>query len=164
MRQCGTCTLCCKLMGIEALDKPLGAWCAHCQPSKGCDIYPDRPQECRSFNCAWLLDESLGEEWYPKKSKIVLTLERDRIIAHVDPGAPDAWRKQPYFGVLNRMMQAGLTQGRLVYAAINAHHILLLPDRQEDLGPLGAADEVELAAVAKPGGLEYRVLVRRQGA
>jgi hypothetical protein len=151
-------------MGIEALAKPLGAWCAHCQPGKGCGIYSDRPQECRRFSCAWLLNESLGEEWYPKKSKIVLTEEQDRIIAHVDPGAPDAWRKQPYFGALNRMMQAGLAQGRLVYAAVNAHHILLLPDRQEDLGQLGAADEVELATVAKPGGVEYRVSVRRQGA
>ncbi len=164
MRQCGTCTLCCKVMGIEALGKPLGAWCAHCQPGKGCAIYPDRPQECRSFSCAWLINERLGEEWYPKKSKIVLALQPDRIIAHVDPGAPDAWRREPYFGMLNQMMQAGLAKGRLVYAAVNAHHILLLPDRQEDVGHLGAADEVELATVAKPGGLEYRVTVHRQGA
>ena len=161
MRQCGTCTLCCKLMGIEALGKPLGAWCAHCQPGKGCAIYPDRPQECRTFSCAWMIDETLGEEWYPKKSKIVLTLEPGRIIAHVDPGAPDAWRRQPYFGVLTRMMQAELPRGRLVYAAVNAHHILLLPDREEDLGLLGPVDEVQLATIAKPDGREYRVSVRR---
>jgi len=161
MRQCGTCTLCCKLMGIGALDKPQGQWCAHCQPGKGCGIYLDRPQECRQFNCLWLTDERLGEEWYPKKSRMVLTHEADRIVARVDPGTPDAWRKPPYFAALNRMMQQDLAQGRLVYAAINRHYILLLPDRQEDLGPLGEGDEVELATVSKPGGLEYRVTVRR---
>ena len=91
----------------------------------------------------------------------MLTHESDRIIAHVDPGAPEAWRRQPYFGILSQMMQQGLAQGRLVYAAINRNHVLLLPDRQEDLGPLGEADEVQLATVAKPGGLEYRVTVRR---
>ena len=160
-RHCGSCTLCCKLMGVAALEKPLGAWCPHCLPGKGCAIYEGRPQECRHFHCAWLVDVGLGEEWYPKKSKIVMTLEPDRIVAHVDPGAPDAWRRQPYFAVLSQMMQAGLGRGRLVYAAVNAHHILLLPDRQEDLGLLGAADAVELATVAKTGGLEYRVTVRR---
>ncbi len=160
-RQCGSCTLCCKVLGNAALKKPLGAWCAHCQPGQGCAIYESRPQECRKFTCAWLADESLGEEWYPRKSKIVLTYDRDRVVAHVDPGAPDAWRKQPYFTVLNQMMQAGLAQGRLVYAAINEQHVLLLPDRQESLGPLAEADEVELATIARPGGLEYRVAVKR---
>jgi hypothetical protein len=116
MRQCGTCTLCCKVMGIEALAKPRGVWCSHCQPGRGCEIYSGRPAECRSFSCAWLHDEKLGEEWYPKKSRIVLTVERNRIMANVDSGAPDAWRKEPYFSQLNRMMQAGLKQGRLVYA------------------------------------------------
>ena len=75
--------------------------------------------------------------------------------------SPDAWRRQPYFGVLTRMMQAELPRGRLVYAAVNAHHILLLPDREEDLGLLGPVDEVQLATIAKPDGLEYRVSVRR---
>lgn len=151
-------------MGIEALKKAQGVWCAHCAPGKGCNRYSDRPQECVTFNCAWLIDEKLGEEWYPKKSRIVLTMEPDRIIAHVDPGTPDVWRRQPYYGVLHQMMQTGLQRGRLVYVALNAHHILLLPDREEDLGVLGPADEVELATVARPAGMEYRVSVRRPGA
>ena len=163
MRQCGTCTLCCKLMGIGALDKPQGAWCVHCQPGQGCGIYPDRPQECRNFHCLWLTDESLGEEWYPKKSKMVLTHEGDRIIARVDPGAPDAWRRPPYFGGAEPDDAAGPGAGAAgLCRHQSAHHILLLPDRQEDLGPLGEADEVELATVSKPGGLEYRVTVRRR--
>jgi hypothetical protein len=162
-RQCGACTLCCKVLGNAELNKPLGDWCTHCLPGQGCAIYADRPHECRKFTCAWLGDDNLGEEWYPKKSKIVLTYESDRIVAHVDPGTPDAWRKQPYFTVLNQMMQDGLANGRLVYAAINEHHILLLPDRQEDLGVLAGQDEVALAVVRKGAGLEYQVTVRRSG-
>ncbi len=33
-RECGTCTLCCKVMGIHALDKPRGVWCDHAMPGR----------------------------------------------------------------------------------------------------------------------------------
>ena len=42
-RTCGDCTLCCKVMAIEELAKPVGTWCPHCKPGRGCRIYPDRP-------------------------------------------------------------------------------------------------------------------------
>ena len=28
-RECGTCTLCCKLIAVAALGKPPGVWCTH---------------------------------------------------------------------------------------------------------------------------------------
>ena len=160
-RQCASCTLCCKVLGIAALEKPIGAWCPHCRPGAGCAIYDDRPRECRGFVCGWLRDERLGEEWYPKKSKIVLTYEQDRFVAHVDPGAPGAWNEEPYFSALHRMMLANLPAGKPVYVAIGRQHILLLPDRQQDLGLLDESDEVELAAVERPAGREYRVTIHR---
>jgi hypothetical protein len=42
-RACGDCTLCCKVMAIEALAKPAGSWCRHCKPGQGCAIYAERP-------------------------------------------------------------------------------------------------------------------------
>jgi hypothetical protein len=38
-KQCGDCTLCCKVMAIEMLAKPAGAWCPHCTAKRGCTIY-----------------------------------------------------------------------------------------------------------------------------
>src|SRR4051812_14872278 len=50
-RECGTCTLCCKVAAVEELNKPNGVWCSHCLSGKRCTIYDQRPQSCRSFYC-----------------------------------------------------------------------------------------------------------------
>ena len=60
-RSCGECSLCCKLLRIEAFNKPVGTWCSHCAPGRGgCTIYETRPTECRDFYCAWLTTPALG--------------------------------------------------------------------------------------------------------
>ena len=58
MRECGECTACCEgWLPDKSLDMYAGKACAHCQ-SEGCAIYETRPEEpCRTFQCAWLLDE-----------------------------------------------------------------------------------------------------------
>ena len=38
-RHCGGCTLCCKLIPVEELNKPAGARCKHVRTGKGCSIY-----------------------------------------------------------------------------------------------------------------------------
>lgn len=55
MRPCGSCTLCCKVMGVVALDKPEGQRCPRCAWRRGCLDYASRPEECRTFNCQWRL-------------------------------------------------------------------------------------------------------------
>ena len=52
-KECGTCTMCCKVMGIKAIAKPPGVWCKECIPGKGCGIYETRPEACRTFYCAY---------------------------------------------------------------------------------------------------------------
>ena len=43
-RACGNCSLCCKLLAIAELNKPIDTWCPHARPGRGgCSIYPDRP-------------------------------------------------------------------------------------------------------------------------
>src|SRR5438876_465913 len=53
-RKCGRCTLCCKVPPIKELDKPHDQWCQHCDASRGCRIYADRPEVCREFYCGYL--------------------------------------------------------------------------------------------------------------
>jgi len=112
-RTCGDCTLCCKVMAIEALAKPANAWCRHCKPGRGCAIYAERPAECESFACLWLVNDLLDERWKPSRSKLVLTTSEDGIEVRCDPGFPDAWRKQQLKREterLGRRKQAVLTQ------------------------------------------------------
>ncbi len=162
-RECGTCTLCCKVMGIYALEKPQGVWCPHCAPGRGCEIYETRPQECRTFACNWLVDEGLGEEWKPDKCRMVLVpneIEK-RYVVHVDPAMPDAWKKAPYRQRLMTLMQAGLPLGRLVFIDVAGKLSLLLPDRVEELGRLRPGDKVALQTLKLPQGPQYRVTVTR---
>src|SRR5262249_54342096 len=108
-RECGDCTLCCRIMAIEALAKPAGIWCPHCKPGRGCLTYPDRPEECRSFSCLWLIDERFGAHWKPNKSKLVLTTSEDGVEIRCDPGFPDAWRREPFRSEIAKLATAGET-------------------------------------------------------
>jgi hypothetical protein len=90
IRACDGCTRCCEVIGVNALEKPMGVGCEHCVPKGGCAIYAERPDECRTFDCGYLKEPLLGPEWKPRESKIVLLTEDGgrRIIAHVDTQRP----------------------------------------------------------------------------
>ena len=117
-RSCGSCSLCCKL--LQANDppffKPAGKWCEHCRPGNGgCAIYNQRPELCRAWVCGWLLHPTVGDEWQPTRSKMVINGEAvDQATQqvwcniHVDPGTPDAWRREPYHSQLRAWALNGL--------------------------------------------------------
>lgn len=135
--------MCCKLLDVVALAKPAGRWCPHCAPGVGCGVYEDRPGECRSFRCGFLIDPALGEHWRPSRSHLMLVAEagRNGLAVHVDPARPDAWRREPYFGWLKtRARDAARVRGQVV-AYVGRRAIVILPDREMDLGPIGD-DEV----------------------
>src|SRR5690242_7260783 len=99
LRQCGGCTLCCKLIGVTALGKPAGAWCVHCERSKGCAIYETLPEDCRTFNCGYIYMPNLDERWKPAVCKFVLSTDEteSHVKIVVDPDRPGVWRKEPYY-------------------------------------------------------------------
>ena len=133
-RECRDCTLCCKVMAIEQLSKPASSWCPHCKPGRGCQIYPERPGECRSFNCLWLLNERLDERWRPSRSKLVLETSEDGIEVRCDPGFPDAWRKEPFRGEIQQWAVSGETRDVTVVVVVGRKMILVTSDREFDLG------------------------------
>jgi hypothetical protein len=135
-RSCGPCSLCCKLMAVRALGKPRGAWCPHAAGGAGCRIYDARPGECRSFACGWLIDPKLGEEWRPSISRIVLVAQQgtNRLVAHVDPGRPDAWRRAPYHARLREWARAAAQTRGEVIVHIGRRAMAILPDHEIDLG------------------------------
>src|SRR5215475_10884455 len=101
-RTCGSCTLCCKLLVIETLNKPRNRWCDHCDVGHGCRVYDTRPSECRDFNCGFLTLPQLDEAWLPSTAKLVVGLEPGghTIFVHVDPDRPQAWRGEPFYSRL----------------------------------------------------------------
>lgn len=141
--------MCCKLLDVVALAKPAGTWCAHCAPGRGCGIYADRPGECRTFQCGWLVDPALGEEWRPSHSRVMLVSEAgsNRLAAHVDPARPDAWRRPHIHTALRQWAaMAARTRGQVV-VYVGRRATAILPDRDVELG-LMADDEVIATSVS----------------
>jgi hypothetical protein len=128
-RQCGDCSLCCKVMGVEEIQKPVGKWCQHCKAGRGCLIYDSRPAACRHFACQWLVDGSFGPEWFPKRSKmvprIVMRDGRLALIIDVDREAPGAWERPPYYEQLKA--RAATMQ---VQVNFRDHRIAILPEQE----------------------------------
>jgi hypothetical protein len=165
-RACDTCTLCCKVIAVEDFAKPPGVWCRHCVRGKGCGIYETRPADCRTFFCEWMLSPSLGPEWKPERAKFALVIgEGGHLTAFVDPGFPGAWRASPYFEMLKRWSRDGARAAppRIVTLRIGTRVIVLLPDREIDVGHVGPDESVRF--VAGPGGqLDVRKIRRDESA
>ena len=168
-RACGTCSLCFKAVGDEELAKPIGAWCPHCKRANGCAIYEQRPQSCRTFMCQWLLAEGLGPEWKPDRAKFAL-LKSDNgrhLTAFVDPGNPGAWRRSPYYETLKQWAKLGVPATgavRLVDVMIGERCIVILPDRDVDMGLLKADEMIQLQRKSSATGETIEVTKMRRPA
>jgi hypothetical protein len=136
-RSCGTCTLCCKVLGVLALQKPEGTWCQHCITGRGCGIYETRPEECRSFGCLWLSDPNFPAALKPERSKVVFFLADGgaQVGAMVDPGQPNAWRAPEIYGLLKRMAGLAVPLGRQIVVHVKGQMTAIMPDRDVPLGP-----------------------------
>lgn len=117
-RSCGSCTLCCKTMGVPdhaAGPKVTHKWCPDCKIGVGCGIYETRPTTCREFECVWLQDRMnlFDEDCRPDKTGCVIVPTSDGmgLIAHCDPARPTAWRDERILSRLRRCAKAGYVSG-----------------------------------------------------
>jgi hypothetical protein len=159
-RGCGSCTLCCKLLAIDEIDKPRGAWCRHCDIGRGCRIYAERPGPCREFHCGYLTWDQVGEHWLPAKAKMVMMLEPsgDRLAVYVDPSRPDAWREQPYYGELKHWSRLAARELKQVIVVVGDRSIAILPDEDVDLGVTTADERIVLGEVVENGRVKLRAM------
>jgi hypothetical protein len=142
-RECGQCSLCCKLLKVVELDKPENVWCKHCRPGHGgCSIHPTRPQICRDYYCGWMLSKTVGDEWYPLRSHMVLSLVKingvQTVNVVVDTSRPLIWLEPPYYGQLKSMATRGLKVNRqedihLVQVRSAGRVWLVLPNRDMEI-------------------------------
>ena len=162
-RSCGKCSLCCKVLGIGALNKPAGSWCTHCRPGKeACTIYAQRPSECDTFNCVWLTNTELEAAWYPLTAKIVVTLENEghRVAIRVDPSSPTRWREEPYYSRLKHWARYGVDHRAQVVVYVGSRATVVLPNKDVDLGPVDVGDFIMIEELRKPGGRDWRAYVQ----
>jgi hypothetical protein len=133
MRECGECTLCCKVMAVTVISKPTNVWCEHCDKAGGgCKIYDHRPKACREFECLWLMREAIPEEFKPSKSRVVMVpnQEGNGLSVQVDPGMKDAWKEES----LLRYLQ-GLSRHMTVVADTGTRAYQIVPFGYRELGP-----------------------------
>ena len=125
-RQCGGCTLCCKLLPVCELGKGSNERCKHQQTGKGCGIYKDLARvspSCRLWNCRWLTGVDTGDLRRPDRSHYVLDIMPDFITLSedgressnveivqvwVDPAYPDAYKDPALLDYLRRRGEEGI--------------------------------------------------------
>jgi uncharacterized protein len=136
-RSCGACSLCCKLLQIDKpeLEKPANEWCRHCRPGHGgCSIYNERPPVCRDFACLWLINSTVGDEWYPARSKIIIVEATSELRYFVDPRVPGRWRKEPYHSAIRANARRGLSTGEFfTYVYVGSRRWVILPDEDVEI-------------------------------
>lgn len=80
MRRCGNCTLCCRLLPQQELNKSSGERCKH-QRHIGCQIYDHRPTSCRLWSCRWLVEDDTAALRRPDFSHYVIDIMPDFVTA-----------------------------------------------------------------------------------
>lgn len=136
-RQCGGCTLCCKLLPVPTIDKPASTRCRY-QSTKGYAVYHKTgfPRACEVWNCRWLADPDTARLRRPDRAHYVVDVMPDlvRIVDNetgepieiiviqvwVDPAFPDAWRDPALLDYAEAAGEALLLRynsGRAIFAA-----------------------------------------------
>ena len=86
----------------------------------------------------------MGPEWKPERSKMVLTLDPATrfMLVQVDPGAPAAWKREPYYAQLKRWSAAAARERRHVVVLVNRLATVILPDRDVPVGALEPGERI----------------------
>lgn len=158
MKSCGSCTLCCTIMGVQ-MDphpepmKPIYTPCRH-ECKRGCGIYEIRPDACRTWECFWLATQGFAEmfgveialpkDMRPDRCGVVLEMNSmGNVIAHCKTGRE--FQKEPMRSFLRKL-------ARKIQVLVGHHdsYQLLLPDgRLEDLVRLDTSEQGEIQYARK---------------
>ena len=161
-RECGSCTLCCKVLHFADIDKPAGKWCQHVAQGRGCSIHATKPDVCRVYHCEWMLNPSLGPEWKPDRARFVMgTYPGTTALAvWLDPGAQGAWLKEPYYSMIKHWARIALINNTDVMVLNGNRVTVVLPTGNADLGPLETGDNI---VVYNQGGTYSAAVERAAG-
>lgn len=126
VRPCGKCTVCCTVLAIDELDKPLNTPCPHLAPEGGCGQYEQRPHACRAFDCVWR--KGLGtSRARPDRSGVMFMTSDDgnAVVALVLPGHHNAWRR----GEIKDIVDWHVDHGVPVFVVDDGQRHTLMPGK-----------------------------------
>jgi hypothetical protein len=74
-KTCGSCSVCCQALTfyLGGALKPSGVCCTHARPPSGCAVYQSRETVCRAYFCGWYHLPSLGGDWRPDRSGVLIS-------------------------------------------------------------------------------------------
>lgn len=162
-RSCRECSLCCRVLGVDEIEKPPNAACPNCVAAVGCRIYESRPDECRDFYCGYLTLPMVDEKWFPARSGMVVypAPEGNRLTVHVDRMRPDVWLGEPYYSEIKRWARLVADRDFQVLVCIGKRTIAILPDRDVDLGSV-EPEEYVIYGFAIESGRRVRTAAKRK--
>lgn len=123
---CSKCSLCCTMLEVPELNKPIGQKCIY--NIDGCSIYNERPDSCKKFECGWLM-YNLSPTLRPDKCHVVFEkiFVNPIFIALVDPEYPDSWKTGIVFKLINEMVE---TNNAVVIKINNNLERFFVPEHQ----------------------------------
>lgn len=153
-RACGTCNLCCSVLEIAPLAKPVGDLCRHALPGNGCAIHGAHPEVCKGFHCEWIRRPDLGDEWFPATAHFLLRLSPDgrSISVDVDADHPDAWRSPAYYPTIKAWARAAVANQGQVIVNVGYMAIAIFPEEDLEVGDFRAGDQLMTAYRLTPAG------------
>lgn len=109
-RTCGECTLCCKVLGVQEIDKPRNQWCPLvAKDHHSCTIHSSSsyPVACKNFTCLWLEREELPDYLRPDKIHAFFTslVGESGLVINLDPGYPLAHLQYPLNDYVRRLIE-----------------------------------------------------------
>lgn len=123
MRNCGDCTLCCKLLPVKELAKGANERCRH-QRFGACKVYKsiEMPMSCKVWNCRWLVSDDTLDLPRPDRSHYVVDIMPDFITMNspgktarmpvvqiwVDPAFPKAYLDRRLLAYVERRALEGV--------------------------------------------------------
>jgi hypothetical protein len=125
-RECGSCTVCCRMLKISApeLKKLAGMLCQHCTGA-GCGIYEKRPAVCGGYYCGWRGMAYLTEHWRPDRCGVLISFlgkddgippEFEQVGLKFDVDEPRVLAWDP----LIKFIGAEIERGRAVFLGVPA--------------------------------------------
>lgn len=153
IRPCGTCSLCCKVFDVEAVDKVAHEWCQHYVAGAGCSIHKVRPKVCRRFQCLWTTDLGLGDEWKPERCGFVVhwAMSGLGLWINVDLDCAGAWRQEPYYNQIKRWSEMVRHQTGIVAISEGDRRFVIFPEQDLPVSPGSAGAEIEAGYRRRPG-------------
>lgn len=124
-KSCGSCTLCCQLIGVQELGKLPFQDCVHRHgvlhaSGSGCGIYAARPRSCAAWACMWLRSDPTDwpEAERPDRVGFVVDelVDLIRINGKEEPAAQiwvaqghdDDWMRDPGHAIIHALINKGL--------------------------------------------------------